>query len=102
MAVIPGTRQAVKGDGYESDTEQQMASNAEEEDDEEEEEDEPEETPKKKKKGKKPKVRDLVAAQREDMEVSVYHLNPAQSKSLMLFDQVCEVEPLTTCVRLLS
>ena len=85
MADIPGTRQAVKGngDGYESDTEQQMASNAEEEDDEEEDdeeekEDEPEEMPKKKKKGKKPTVRDLVAAQREEMEVSVYHLNPAQ------------------------
>jgi hypothetical protein len=85
MALIPDTRRAVKGagDGYEPDTEQEMASNTEIEDEEDQ-------TPKKKKKGKKPKVRDLIEAQRddlaiskapEDMEVSVYHLNPTRSKS---------------------
>jgi hypothetical protein len=79
MALIPDTRRAVKGDvdGYEPDTEQEMASDTEKENEEDQ-------TPKKKKKGKKPKVRELIEVQRddlaskapEDMEVSVYHLNP--------------------------
>jgi hypothetical protein len=81
------------GDGYEADTD-------ENEDDSE--------TPKKKK-GDKPKVRDLIEAQRDelaipkapedlDMEVSVKL--ELRVYLTFLFDQVCEVDSVeaTTCV----
>ena len=100
-ALIPDTRPAVKSndDGYEPDTEQEMALALETE------EDDPE-TPKERKKGAKPKVRDLIEAQhdefviqksQEDMEVSVHIVGISESTSHFLFDQVCDVEP-TTCV----
>ena len=100
-ALIPDTHPAVKSndDGYEPDTEQEMALALKTE------EDDPE-TPKKRKKGAKPKVRDLIEAQhdefviqksQEDMEVSVHIVGISESTSHFLFDQVCDVEP-TTCV----
>jgi hypothetical protein len=86
---IPETRPVrSNGDGYETDTEQEMAVENEEKDDLDDLDDDlgdsdDSESPnlKKKKKGDKPKVRDLIEAQRddlgtqEDMEVSVHHWN---------------------------
>ena len=84
-ALILDTRPAVKSndDGYEPDTEQEMALALETE------EDDPE-TPKKRKKGAKPKVQDLIEVQhdefviqksQEDMEVSVHIVGIGESTS---------------------
>ena len=76
--LIPDTCPAVKSndDGYEPDTEQEMALELETREDDEE-DDEDSETPKKKMKGVKQKVRDLIdlAKQKaqEDMEVRCLH-----------------------------
>lgn len=109
MAVIIDSRPVVKNkrDHDETDIEQE---NEKEEDNND---DNDEETPKKRKKTDQPKVRELVRdliqtqhdglaiPKAQDMEVSVT-LNQEYERLMLLFDQVCEAEPFTTCVPLLS
>lgn len=76
IALIPDTRPAAKNnDGYETDIDQEMENVGddykpeEDENEEDENEEDDEEIPKKKKKTDKPKVRELIKAQREDLAI---------------------------------
>jgi hypothetical protein len=95
IGLIPDTRSAVKskGDGYEADTDQDMGTENEDNSD----------TPKIVK--NKPKVRDLIQAQRDDLAISKAQEDMKVSVTsfkreylMFLFDQVCEVDSTPTCV----